>query len=95
MFLQIVVQLLVDFGDIWVSEITFWSILGALGVPGETWGVQCRFLIDFGSLLGVPLGHFWVNFGTKSSKRAVLKLFLLTFVRSLKVERKWTSPKEI
>ena len=41
-----------------VSEVTFSSILGALGVPGMTLDVQCPLLIDFSWLWGLKMGAF-------------------------------------
>ena len=49
---------LVIFWLLEVSEVTFSSILSALGVPGMTLDVQCPLLIDFWWLWGLKMGAF-------------------------------------
>ena len=62
-----------------VSEVTFSSILGALGVPGVTLDVQCALLIvlrwfggfkveAFGTLNGFP-GRSWAYFCDPSGQK--------------------------
>ena len=67
-FFQILVQFRVDLGDIWVPGGMSGVLLVVLGRPWGTWGVQCRFLIDSGSPMGVPLGNFWIHFGLQFPK---------------------------
>ena len=55
-FLQILVQIRVTFGDIWVRGGCLEDSWRSLGVPEGTWGVQCRFLSDVVSYVGVAFG---------------------------------------
>ena len=50
----------VIFGSLGGYGVTFLSSLGALGVPGGTWDVQCRFFIDFRWPFGLKMGAFGV-----------------------------------
>ena len=69
-------------------------MLGALGVAGEIWGIQCRFLVDFVRKYGPKWGpfgpierlldHFGSHLEDPGGKKSVPKVSKGNFVNIVK-----------